>query len=242
MSPSRIRRDTRRRRRQHVRALLAPRLIQPLAAVWRHARWAFLQVATLHTTPRDLALLELVSRQRHRTLAIFIRHLELLARRLVLVAALALHIVLQPVAPRERPRLPRRRRRILVWLHRPETWHVCFRMHPPRAPAIRWICRRRKHLPHTRASLPLARRLEAVRRVLVEPDRYVRRCAIRFVRLAERNRTANQPRCFGVRPWSFDREGAAAPAAARLIATGMALIQPLAEDAIERFNQAADPG
>jgi len=210
--------------------------------VWRHARWAFLQVATLHVTPRDLALIELVSRQRHRTLTLFIRHLELLARRLVLVAALALNLVLRPVAPRDPRRLPRRRRRSLVWLHRPETWHVTFGIRPLPEPTIRGLHRRHRQQPGAVASLPLAKRLEAVRRVLVNPDRYIRQCALRFARLAQKSRADSQPRHFGVRPWSFDREGAAAPAAARLIATGMAVVQPLAENAIQRFNEAADPG
>lgn len=241
MSRSRNRREDRRRRRQGVRRLLAPKLPPPLMAAWRHARWAFVQVATLHMSPRDLALCETISRQRHRTLAGFIRHLELLARRLVLVAALALNLVLRPVAPSGQRRRPRLRRRIVLWPGKPETWHVTFRIRPPRAPAFRWLYRRKIH-SRMAASLPLARRLEAVRRVLVNPDRHIRRCALRFARLAETNRVANQPRHFAIRPWSFDREGAAAPAAGRIIASAMAVLQPMAEDAINRFNQAADPG
>jgi len=217
-------------------------LTGPLIAVWRHARWAFMHVATFHTTPRDLALAGLLSRADHRAIGHLVRRLELLTRRLVLVAALALNLVLRPIANREHPGGPRRRRRVLLWPDKPQTWRVRFHVRPPRRPAIEWIYRRRKILPRTLASLPLAKRLEAVRRVLVDPDGYIRRCAIRFARIAEKNRTANQPRCFGVRPWSLNHEWRATPAAARLIATGMAVIQPLAEDAVERFNQAADPG
>ena len=90
MSRSRTRRESQRARRNTVRAILAPKLPQPLVAAWRHACWAFRFICDFHTTPQHLAGQGWLLRSRHRVLNDVVRHLELLARRILLAAALAI--------------------------------------------------------------------------------------------------------------------------------------------------------
>lgn len=241
MSRSRTLRAVRRERRKAVRAHLAPKLTQPLLAAWDHACWALAQVFAIFTTPATLALREYVTRAEHRRLADLVRHLELLTRRIVLAAALCLNLVLKPAA--SHAHRPRTRRRVLRWPERPETWRAHFRMMPPRTPEERLLplMPRPGHItPVMLPSLPLARRLEAVRRALAAPDACVRRFAIRMERITTRNRTANRLRLFALREW---------PASARIsthgrrfIETGMAIALPIAESRLDAWNEAMDPG
>lgn len=243
MSRSRRLRDHRRTRRQGVRAMFAPRLTQPLHAVWEHACWALQNVLTLFTTPADLALREYIPHHEHRRLTDLIRHLELLARRLILAAALALNLILRPKDTKTRA--PRRRRRILLWPDRPYGWRANFTMMPARKAedAISYVRPPANPTPsRTVPSFPLARRLEAVRRVLAKPDIYVRRFAIRLTRIAQQNDIANRPRHFALRAWRPLDERRLPTLGCRFVATGMETVQPLAESALERWNQAADPG
>lgn len=240
MSRSRLHRDQRRERRKAVRALAAPKLAQPLFAAWDHACWALAQMFAIFTTPAALASREYITRHEHTRLADLIRHLELLVRRIILTAALAFNLVLRPV-PERTPR-KRTRRRVLAWPSKPESWRACFRMIPARKPEVRPLplVPRPGHIPpRVLASLPLARRLEALRRALAAPDAHVRRFAIRLTRIGARNSVANRPRLFAMRPWP-----ASVPRPThgrRFVASGMDLVMPLTESRLNAWNEAAEP-
>ena len=89
-------------------------------------------------------------------------------------------------------------------------------------------------------SFPLARRLEGLRRVLANPDARIRRFAITLARIALENARANAPRTFVLRTWHPDaqrqRRGG------RMITASMCVLHPLACSAVDRWNEAADPG
>ena len=126
MSRSHISRDHRRARRQTARAALAPKhLSAPLTEAWKHARWMFMQIVEFFDTPREIAARSYMHRPTHAECNDLIQHLELIARRILLVAALALDIVLAPLRPNTRQHT---RRRILIWPNRPETWRTSFRL------------------------------------------------------------------------------------------------------------------
>lgn len=242
MSRSRTLRDHRRIRRQAVRAMFASKLPQPLRAAWEHACWALANILDLSTTPAQLVEDAWITRRDHRIYADLIRHLELLARRIILAAAFAMQLILKPIAAM--PHKPRPRRQVILWPHSPEKWPARFRMVPAQKPDMEgyiiWRAKREpKHIPAVVSSKSLALRLEAVRRAITAPDACIRRFAIRLARLAQRNLKANTPRYLGIRAWNprgvYTR-------GMRYIMTGMEIVQALCEDRIDAWNQAADPG
>jgi hypothetical protein len=239
MSRSRARREAQRARRQSVRAILAPKLPAPLVAAWVHACWAFGFICRFHTTPRQLARQEYIQRPQHRVLLDLVRHLELLARRIVLAAALALVLILKPIA--RGPARHRKHRRVILWPDNPASWRPRFCMLPKGSSASD-----RKRAPpeplRFLKTFPLACRFEGVRRVLASPDAYVRRFAIRFTRFAARNQTSNAPRMVELKPWLYQWGIGPRTRGARLVNDGMRLAQSLAEDQLVRFNEAAEPG
>ncbi len=239
MSRSRTRREDQRARRRSVRAILAPKLPQPLVAAWRHACWAFRFICEFHTTPRQLAKQEYLLRAQHRVVRDLIRHLELLARRIVLAAALALNMILKPLT--RGPKRLRKQRRVVLWPGNPAAWRPRFRMLPTRTST-----HTRNHTPTAPPrfvrTFPLARRFEGVRRVLVNPDAYVRRFAMRFTRFADRNASSNAPRIVELKPWRYQWGVGPLTRGARLVNAGMCVAQSLAQDKLDRFNEAAEPG
>lgn len=242
MSRSRTSRDLRRARRQTARAALAPKLLgAPLTEAWKHARWMFLQIVDFFDTPREIAARNWMHRPTHAELNDLIYHLELIARRILLVAALALDIVLAPLRPGKRDR---KKRRILIWPHRPETWRVSFRLFNARGREPGGFQPFAETDPAQRTrflkSIPLARRFEAVRRVLANPDQHIRRAALRLARLQARS-TAEAPRVLRLRKLNL-KPGPHITRGLRMIVTALETLSPLAGDAIARWNEAADPG
>jgi hypothetical protein len=237
MSPSRIRRNQRRERRALALARLRPKFSADILAAWDHALWVLRQFCAIFHTPRDLSLREMVATWEHRELTGWIRALELLTRRIILAAALAMTVVLGARAPREAR--PRKRRIRLVWPQKPETWIARFRMVPPTRPEVSWIYRNKREVPRTMPSFPLARRLEAVRRALANPEARARRFAIKLARIAARNAKANEPRRLYVRSWISAR---ARTGGERMISPAMANLTPLIEDQLDRWNEACEPG
>jgi hypothetical protein len=240
MSPSRIRRNQRRERRAAVRAILYATIGADLVKAWRHARWVWTLICFKFHRPEALAQQEYLLASRCREIESWIRPLELLARRIILAAALTLDVVLKPLSVRSRA--TRKRSRIVLSLARPHDWIARFPM-LPRRPREGRSPRRHGDQPKRRfrKTFPLARRLEAVRRVLADPDTRVRRFATQLARIAARNATAkaNAPRLFQLRPWS--------PANIRTwgedtIRTGMEIVMPLAEERLARWNQQCEPG
>lgn len=241
LSRSRIHREHRRARRAAVRAIVWPKLTQPLLDAWVFARNTFIDIADIIITPRDLAEREYIRRAEHRRYADLIRHLELLARRIILAAALALNFLVRPLAPA----IPRQRKRglRLFWLNRPETWRARFSVwRKPPAPSVWSYPRRTGAPPVVVASFPLARRFEAVRRALVNPDAYIRRLAIRIARFDQRNRISNNPVAPAVRPWTLARANRVPTQGARWIRIGMEIVEPMVQSQFERWNQATEPG
>lgn len=243
MSRSRTSRDLRRARRQAVREKLAPKHISaPLRAAWSHARWMFLQIVDFFDTPREIAARNWMLRATHAELNDLIRHLELIARRIILVAALGLEIILAPLKPRTRIR---KRRRVLIWPTRPETWRASFRMFSTRGvepgePSGQALATPPAQLDRFLPAMPLARRFEAVRRVLGNPDRLIRRTAFRLARMQARA-TADNPCQLRFRRLKLN-PGPHITRGLRMIVTALDILDPLAGDAIARWNEAADPG
>jgi hypothetical protein len=238
MSPSRLKRSQRRERRTAVRAALRPNLCDTLLAVWRHARWVFLQFCDFHAAPRALAEREWIATHEYRKIEAWLRAIELLTRRLVLAAALGLNIVLGPLLERADAQ-PRRRRRVLVWLQKPETWIARLRMFPAKPPEVHVIYHNKRDVPRVMRAFPLARRLEAVRRVLADPDQRIHRLAVKLARLRASNAKANSPRLFAARDWDSRK---AITRDKRIICTGMELVMPLVHNRLDAFNQACEPG
>lgn len=241
MSAATIRRNQRRDRRARVRAVMQPKLPAPLLTVWGTACSVWKTLCNVFDTPASLAERDYIPRSEHTLINDWVYHLELLVHRLVLVAALALNLVLRPTPPRE-PRT-RQRRRILLWPARPECWPARFSMmrggdrytssvDRPRA-TPRWK-------PAVMPSFPLARRLEAIRRVLANPDARIRSFAMQLARMADRNARANTPHRFRLRKWTETPRNLTN--GRRMIITPMRIVHPFACDLLDQWNEAADPG
>lgn len=238
MSASRLKRSQRRERRTAMRVIKRPNLCDTLLAVWRHARWVFLQFCDFHASPRALAEREWIATHEYRKIEAWLRAIELLTRRLVLAAALALNVVLKP-PPQRAHAEPRRRRRVLVWLQKPETWIARFRMFPKKPLDGHVVYQNTRDVPRVMRTFPLARRLEAVRRVLADPDQRVHRLAMKLSRIRASNAKANSPRLLAARDWDSRK---ATTRDKRIICTGMELVMPLVHNRLDAFNQACEPG
>ena len=101
MSASRLRRSRRRERRAAVRTLQRPKLSEQLLQVWEHARRAFANFCEFFAPPVAIADREYINFPEYRAMDSWLRSLELLTRRLILAAALAIIVALQPTGSRE---------------------------------------------------------------------------------------------------------------------------------------------
>jgi len=167
MSASRLKRSQRRERRAAVRILQRPKLSEQLLQVWDHARWVFANFCDFFAAPIAIAGREYINVPEYRAMESWLRSLELLTRRLILAAALAVTIALQPASSRERK--PRQRRRVLIWPTKPQSWIARLRMLPRKPPETRSRRHPERDQPRVLPSFPLARPLEAVRRILADP-------------------------------------------------------------------------
>jgi hypothetical protein len=107
---------------------------------------------------------------------------------------------------------------------------------PPETPPLR---RARREQPRVLPAFPLARRLEAVRRVLADPDTRAHRFAVKLARIAARIAKANEPRLFGVRDWDQHR---LLNRGQRFIRTGIEMVIPLIENRLAAWNERFEPG
>ncbi len=107
---------------------------------------------------------------------------------------------------------------------------------PPETPPLR---RAQREQPRVLPAFPLARRLEAVRRVLADPDTRAHRFAVKLARIAARNAKANEPRLFGVRDWDQHR---LLNRGQRFICTGIEMVIPLIENLLAAWNERFEPG
>ena len=191
MSRSRQKRADRRVRKDRVRARRHPSFAGVLYTVWRRARTVWQTFFEAHDCSiRELLAMEVVLRWKHRAMAGWLFHLEALVRSLILAAALTIRVVLRA---RPSARRVRRKRSVIVWDNKPETWRrLSFHLFPRTGAPHRG--RRNRNVSLTVPSLLIARRLETLRRVLADPEACARRAAFRLARMAAVNQRSNQKR------------------------------------------------
>lgn len=169
----------------------------------------------------------------------WLRHLELLVRRMILILALSKTVA--PAKPWGRPsRTPRIRGR--DWLAC-DTWTVSFRMMPraPRPSRINRATRKPPRWRFFRLTAGIARRIEALRRTIGHPHACARRFARTLARWKAKEAMRNDPRVMRARAWDFhphrDSRGA------RVVNDGMRLAAPLAERALAIWQgELIEPG
>lgn len=164
----------------------------------------------------------------------WVRHLEMLMKRVVVIVALSLNLA--PVRQRAlRPRTIETRLRRSHWAQ-PETWKVSF----PMAPLKRVERARPPGPPKRRPSLlvrtyGLARRLEALRRVIS----FTERRAVRFARALARRKARlaglNDKPVLELRNWDFHPYRASKGMFA--VREGMAIAHPLAARCLRLWQQ-----
>ena len=239
MSRSRQKLAQRRARTARVRAAMHPSFTGTVFDVWRRARAIFLQFFDRHDTSIiALAERDYVFRAEHRKMSDWVHHLEVLVRWLILTAALAIRITLKPRDPK--PRKAKRRLHI-IWDNKPSTWvRLSFSIFPRTTRSTRTRSASAKPQSRFARTLPLARRLEALRRILVAPEASARRAAFHLARLKTANRTSNQPRALVMN---------GAPPRKRAISRGqmaaesaLEKLMPLCEDRMDTWNRAPEPG
>jgi hypothetical protein len=174
-----------------------PELWETCAVIWQNLILAF-------GGPVDLVRWIFIRAKTHRAIGHWVRHLEELVRRTILIDALTR----EPPQLRQRPARPKRNampasadampRFRSTSRHDPSTWKVCFRMTKPAPEQTR---RRRRRLARAkfnpralRRSKPYALRIEALRRAIQYREAHVQRHALRLARMAQANRRANDPR------------------------------------------------
>lgn len=163
----------------------------------------------------------------------WLRSLETLVRRIVVIAALTLE--LKPVAagPSHAWGEPRFQR--TLW-HDPTTWKVSFPV--LRQARERRDGERRPKKPRREHDLPsrgLARRIEALRRVLSGGQACAMRLARALARMKKANRTLNAPRELRLKPWSIRWDKRTSGRLA--VRDGMDIAQALAQRAIDVWHE-----
>jgi hypothetical protein len=81
----------------------------------------------------------------------------------------------------------------------------------------------------------MARRIEALRRVLANPDKRAHRLALRLARIRAANAKANAPRIFTLRRWDFSPKKRTS--GKRAVNEGMQIAQPIAEQVLARWQE-----
>jgi hypothetical protein len=203
-----------------------------LPDLWRLAARVWYEVCAIWGDSASLLRGHIPARD-YRRCTDWLRHLEALVRRIVIVAALALE--LKPAADgRRRPWGEPRFQRTL-W-HDPTTWKVSFRvLRQARERREGEQCPKKPRREHDLPSRGLARRIEALRRVLSGGQAYAKRLARLLARMKTANRTLNAPREFRLRPWSIRWDKRTSGRLA--VSDGMDIAQSLARRAIEVWHE-----
>jgi hypothetical protein len=180
----------------------------------------------------------------HKLMGDWVRNVELLVRRIIIIAALTLELApLKPRSSKSAPqpvRAPRAPQAVTP--DNPETWKTSFRLFPR---AFRTSPPRHARRATGSARRPTARgyalRIEALRRVIGRREACAIRAARRFQRIAAANRSANQPRAIEIAPFSFHPRDRTTGKHA--IAVPMRLAQPLAFRVTDDWNRRyVEPG
>lgn len=200
----------------------------------RFAAMVWEETSGLFGCSRDLVKWIRMDRPFMRMATDWVRHLEMLMKRVVVILALSLNLA--PV--RRRASIPPGIETRLKGSHwaQPESWKVAFRMSPSRR-------RERAWRPGPPAQTPgllvrtygLARRLEALRRVIS----FTERRAVRFARALARRKARlagmNDRPVLELRPWDFHPYRASKGMFA--VREGMAIAHPLAARCLRVWQQ-----
>jgi hypothetical protein len=193
---------------------LLPELWEKCAVIWQGLILAF-------GSPVDFVRWIFIRAKTHRAIGHWVRHLEELVRRAILIDALTREPPrLKPRSPGQADARPKRNplpaspgampRFRSASRHDPTTWKVCFRMtRPTRAAPARRRSRRGQAKFNPRAlrrSKPYAYRIEALRRAIQYREAHVQRYAFRLARMAEGNRRANDPRELSIPSFDYRPE------------------------------------
>lgn len=237
-------------------------LTDPMPDLWEWAAFIYHEITSSWDTPRVMGDNGWYPRRRHRLLRDWVRHLEILVRRILIAAALA--ITLPPprahASPRTPPNVPQRHgaaspilsaiemaRRLPPNPRLSQNWPTRFSIFPAqRTTSRRRIHRRREPTArelhsefetHAVCARSIALRLESLRRIIAEPHIAARRVVRTLARIKARNLTANAPRIPFLAPWIFAvRNGCPG---SRLIDDPMRIAQPLAEEAYDRWRDSS---
>jgi hypothetical protein len=129
----------------------------------------------------------------------WVRNLEMMMRRVIVILALSL----KPAPARTSPPRERKMRRSRSHWAQSDTWNVVFRMMPA-LPCERVRTARIAAPPKPLAcTCGLARRIEALRRVMSYSESYALRFARTLARHRARNVSANDKVVLALKPWDF---------------------------------------
>jgi hypothetical protein len=211
-----------------------------LPGLWESARMILCRLADMFGTPVDLTRQEYVPTKTHSLLGDWIRNLESLVRRILLVAAFALEL------PALTPRTAKGARGVggfkRTWWDDPNTWQVSFRTFMPGNREQLTQVRGRGWRSPTKRTRRMAMRLEALRRAIRFRNDHIRRLARRLARIREHNRATNgSPRLVAVRPFYYRYEPKHRATARHAVARSQFIVEPLLAAAIDRW-QPQEPG
>jgi hypothetical protein len=173
-----------------------------LGDLWAFGRLVYEEILQLWGSPAELMAKQWLFGRTGWLCRDWVRHLEQLVRCILIIAALTMEVVL----PKPRTTLKRRlsatpRRQMNA--EDPSTWAVVLHVFPVERESQRRSRARPKFKRRYLETAGLARRIEALYRVLKLQDPYARRLACRLARLKEKNRTANSPRTLTLKPWTY---------------------------------------
>jgi hypothetical protein len=179
-----------------------------LPDLWAYGRLVFENLVQLFGRPADLITKHWLFGREARLCRDWIYNLENFVRCILIIAALTLDVVL----PKRRADLAMRPVRAREERAKPDetgpsAWSVSLPVFPPER-ELRGRGQRKKKPPDQSTrdyadTLPLAKRMEALYRVLKHQERYARRLAFRLARLKDRNKRANCPRTLKLRAWDY---------------------------------------
>ena len=143
------------------------------------------------------------------------------------------------------PRTPKprkaKRRLHIIWDNKPSTWvRLSFSIFPRASNAQRCYRAKPEFSSRFARTLPLARRLETLRRILVAPEASARRAAFHLARINAANRKSNQPR--GLVSDADTRRTPAISRGRQAIESALDKLVPLCEDRMDAWNRAPEPG
>lgn len=175
-----------------------------LTSLWRRLRAMFARAAGVIGRPQTLALIETLTRKRRHEIACWLARLECIARKLLFAEAATVTLPPEITQAAARGAKPRSRARKPFDPAQPNTWPARFRLAPPRdprlvredyAPRIRALwgatptapaSAERAHAQAIPKPLHLAMRVEALRRMLENPQPHALRLARALRRLSRR--------------------------------------------------------